>query len=133
MSDDKKRTITLTDRAPVRILESEWPVVASGDHDEHDGQVRCQANRTTEITIRVRQHTDGRAVVYGIYDYSSNFEGEANLNIRAGELCAVGADLAAAIRAVGTDVIAQLDGRGNETAVRDVINECIADLPAVDL
>lgn len=37
------RTITLTNRPPVRIREDHWPVIAHGLHRAHDGQIECQA------------------------------------------------------------------------------------------
>lgn len=61
MTDDNRLEITLSERRPISIARSEWPVIAratwfSGEHE-------CQAN---EIAfIKVRQHADGRAIVYG--------------------------------------------------------------------
>ena len=62
MSDQesKTRTITLTGRAPVRIREDEWPVIASGSYKDWDNQYEFQANREWKASIRVRQHPDGR-------------------------------------------------------------------------
>lgn len=62
-TEKKKITITLSDRAPITIVADDWPVVARADW--HDGQVRCQANR--ERFIKVREHEDGRRIVYGCY------------------------------------------------------------------
>lgn len=60
-TEKKTITITLSDRAPVRIDPEAWPVIAGAS--DHDGQVRCQAN--TEWWIKVREHADGRRLVYG--------------------------------------------------------------------
>ena len=116
MSDQstKTRTITLTDRAPVKIVESDWPVIASAK--DHDGQVECQANESW--SIRVRQHADGRALVYAVYDTS--WQGRSGA--RGGELLERGADLAAAIRRVG-----------ERCQCEQIVDECIADLPAEEL
>lgn len=38
----KTRIITLTDRPPVKIVDAEWPIIASAGG--HDGAVECQAN-----------------------------------------------------------------------------------------
>jgi hypothetical protein len=124
----KTRTITLTDRRPVTIREDEWPVIAratgdswgpNGDHARHD-----QARRQGELdqyALRVRQHADGRAIVYGVLDAASAWTGSEDY--RAGEVLSAGADVAAAIRRVG------------ETChLPDaLIRECIADLPAEEL
>lgn len=50
----KHRTITLTKRAPVQIVESEWPVISYAKDD------------TAGWAIRVRRHADGRVIVYGL-------------------------------------------------------------------
>lgn len=129
MSDTeaKIRTITLTDRPPVRIREDAWPEIAHGQYERYDNQYRFQANRTTDIDIRVRQHADSRAIVYGVYDYSTAFQGERGALHRAGLLLDAGADLAAAIKQVGHE-LTELSGHAEE--IRDCVNECIADLPA---
>lgn len=53
--------ITLSERRPVTINVAEWPVIAEAT--VHDGAVASQAN--TEWAIRVREHRDGRRIVYG--------------------------------------------------------------------
>jgi len=60
----KYRTITLSDRAPVKIVEADWPEIASGK--SWGSQRESQANR--RWSLRVRQHkSDGRTIVYGTY------------------------------------------------------------------
>jgi len=54
-------TITMSERTPVKISLIEWPIVARADR--HDGKVECEANHLW--TIRVREHRDGRRIVYG--------------------------------------------------------------------
>lgn len=56
---DGTRIITMTDRAPVKIRDEEWPVIASARQDGGD---------TRTWLIYVRQHQDGRALVYGIHN-----------------------------------------------------------------
>ena len=60
----KLRTITLTERPPVRIDEDQWSVIASAA-DCDDRAVPVQANR--DWSIHVREHKDGRRLVYGAY------------------------------------------------------------------
>jgi hypothetical protein len=131
--EPKYRTISLSGRAPVRIREDQWPQIAHGSYEDFDNQYKFQANRTTDIDIRVRKHEDGRAIVYGVYDYSTNFQGERGLVVRTGKLCEPGEDLAEAIQAVGEEMIERLEDRADAANVRDVIAGCIADLPAEDL
>ena len=58
---DKKRTVTLTDRPPVKISEAAWPVIAKASN--HDTHYEVQANNLWHITVR--EHDDGRRIVYG--------------------------------------------------------------------
>lgn len=112
----KRRTITLTDRPPVTIIEDDWPTIASAS--EHDGQIECQANR--RWGLHVRQHEDGRSIVYAVY--STQYQGESGY--RGGEMLpTVNDSIPEAIRRVGE--------RGEFSA--HIIDECIADLPAEQL
>lgn len=113
--DAKTRTIPLTDRPPVRIREDLWPTIAVAK--DYDSEFECQANRTW--ALRVRQHQDGRAVVYGSYE--TRWRGERD--ITAGELLTAGDDIPAAILRT-----AQAIGASDRLA-----QECIADLPAEEL
>ncbi len=110
----KIRTVTLTDHAPVRIREDLWPQIAHGNWCDNPA-IPFQANRGGDI--RVRQHADGRAVVYATA--WSKWQGERDWS--GGELLAAGEDIIAAIRRVGAEL--------HDSAVRD----CIADLPAVEI
>lgn len=126
----KYRTVTLTGRPPVRIREDAWPVVGRGDWDHHDGVVECQANRTWEARIRVRQHADGRALVYGVYEYSTTWRHEPNIRAACGTLLEAGEDVPSAIATVA----AELAERGlDKGRARDLADECVASLPAVTL
>lgn len=110
----KTRTITLTDRPPVKINEAEWPVIAKGDW--HEGRIAAQANRSG--WLRVRRHADGRAIVYGAY--STQWGGERDR--RGGELLDKDADVAAAINRVAESVNAE-----------ECAADCIADLPPEEI
>lgn len=130
MSETKTRTITLTDRRPIKIREEEWPVVAraSGDTGPSDYARRQQAlvqGECDTYSLRVRQHTDGRAIVYAVLDaafaaWGAPAGGESH---RGGELLDAGADLSAAIRRVGESC----------HLPDSVIRDCIADLPAEEV
>lgn len=126
----KTRTITLTGRPPVRIDEAAWPVIAHGSWSDHDGKVESQANRTWQLDIRVRQHADGRAIVYGVYQYGTHWQHESDESHRVGQLLSQGGDRPAAINAVGAQLIERIDDEAVHRRVRDVADECIGDLPA---
>lgn len=131
---DKTRTVTLTGRPPVKIVADNWPVIAHGSYERYEGQHKCQSNRTTEIDIRVRQHADGRALVYGVYSYETRFQGERCKVQRCGYLLPLDAAdtdaVITAIRRCGEDLI---EREVDPSAVRDTVNGCIADLPPEEL
>jgi len=111
----EKLTITLTDRPPVRVDKEQWPIIASAK--DWDNEHEFQANRTWHL--KVRQHEDGRCIVYGIY--STNWHNENDL--RGGELVDDVACVPETIKSVA-------DYLGFNARLAD---ECIADLPAEDL
>jgi len=123
----KQRTITLTGRPPVKINEDAWPVIASAKDDSFSGndygrhQQASAQGELDDYSIRVRQHDDGRAIVYAVFDAATAWTGNSSRS--GGELLDKGADIAAAIARVGEDV-----------GIPDkVIRECVADLPAEEL
>jgi hypothetical protein len=120
------RTITLTNRAPVEIVDDHWLVIAEAR--AHDGMIAVQANR--RWWMKVRQHVDGRVIVYGAY--LTQWQGE--IDRRDGEVFGAPTtrwangvrlheDTAAAIRRVAASLNAP------DTLVR----ELIANLPAEPL
>jgi len=128
-----KRTITLTDRAPVTIEEENWPTIAKSDDKEWDNQYEFQANRISTWNVRVRRHNDGRAIVYATYSYSSQCQGARNYEAKRGVLLPAGADLVAAIREVCADIAEAECCEGDAARWPTLAAECIADLPAEPL
>ena len=126
-------SITLTGRRPVSVHKQHWPIVAEASSRWHDGEIESQANRRMKSRLVVRQHADGPAIVYGVYSYDTHWQHENNVEYRGGEVVEVtdGAapDLPAAIQRVGAALAARIDGDGART-MRELIHECIADLPA---
>jgi hypothetical protein len=106
----KKLRITLTDRPPVLIAVDDWPVIAQARN--FTGQHESQAEKKWQI--KVRQHKDGRTIVYGATE--SQWAREAQP--RAGELLESGADIPAAIKRVAAD-----------SGCAHLAQACIANLP----
>lgn len=107
--------IVLTDAQPVDVTAAEWPVVAEAR--SWDNTYEFQANRIW--TLKVRQHADGRCIVYGVYETSYRDDRWA----RAGEI---------------VDSIEEAIGAthrvGDHLDFPDYLaDECIGDLPAVEL
>lgn len=123
----KRRTITLTGRRPVAIVEDDWPTIAVATGDSYDssdvGKYHQAVSRgeCDRYAIRVRRHADGRAIVYAVLDAADKVWGApaGGEDYRGGELITAGADIAAAIERVGT--LAGIPAA--------VIRECVADLP----
>ena len=140
----KTQTIPLTNRPPVRIREDAWPVIARGSYRAHDGrEYEYQASHGWRADVRVRQHADGRAIVYGTYDYSSASLPEHDFRVKAGLLLDKGADLIRAIRIVGSDLMratrdaARAAGdhtyASTDAHILEAVITCIEDLPPVEL
>jgi len=113
-----KITISMSETSPVRIDPAAWPIVAEADR--HDGQVRCQA--TNEWWLAVREHADGRRIVYGCHVAGDGGQYAGFRPRHAGWLLDAGADVARAIRRVAGVI-------GDE----QLAAECIAALPAQDI
>ena len=129
------RTITLTNRPPVRIREDQWPIIARGTYSWHDGQCEAQANTRRDCRIIVLEHSEGRAIVYGYYDFDSCYPG-ASLMVRAGELLGSGEDVASAIRIVAATLVGAMTEAGHDEVrphVAQAERACIAALPPQDL
>lgn len=131
----KQRTITLTGRSPVTINEDEWPVIAGsgwGDNDRPDYEP--EANRRADATLRVRQHTDGRTLVYGTYRYRTNFQGEDDVRAAAGVLLDAEGDIPAAVASTMNTLCTYNSlPREWQPDWRLLADECVADLPAETL
>lgn len=129
-----KLTITLTGRKPVTIVKKDWPVVASATEEEWDNQYKVQANRTAIFKLTVRQHADGRAIVYGVHSYDSQYQGEHGRDVRGGELLEKDADIPVAILRVAAELEARMpDGQWSRGYWPRLAHECTADLPAVEI
>lgn len=127
------RTITLTGRPPVSIDEDQWPTIAKGTAKEFDNQYEFQANRISNWGVYVRQHADGRALVYAVYRHTSNWQGARGYDARRGVLLPVAADMDDICRAIETvcDDIAKAEAHGDDASRWPTLAaECIADLPA---
>lgn len=125
------RTITLTGRPPVKINEEDWPVVAEASYHDWEGQYSFQSFRTWRGFVRVRQHEDGRAIVYSKCWYDTAYQDERGYEQRAGKLLTNTDNLINAIQEVHAHI--DVVDEGHRDDWRLLAEECIADLPAEEL
>lgn len=120
--------IILTDRAPVRIVGADWPVIAEAG-DGHPCGEQAQ-NGFVDWAVKVRKHSDGRILVYAWCEGACQCDLHAD---ECGELLAPGADIPAAIRRVTAGFAATQSSRYGEEDRIDgarLARACIAELPA---
>jgi hypothetical protein len=120
MTTDKIK-ITMSERRPLTIDPELWPVIAQADW--YNGQHEFQAN--TIRRIKVRQHADGRRIVYGFQRAGNGGQPIGTRNPEAGFLLAAGADEDETIRAIRRV--------GRAIDAERLAEHCIADLPAEEI
>jgi hypothetical protein len=135
----RTRKVTLTGRAPVSIVEEEWPVVASASGDSYSGcdygryQQALGQGECDRYYLTVRQHADGRTLVYGVLDaaISARNQPARGEDRRGGYLLKPGDGMAPMSE---EDLAARIRQVGEECELPDsIIRECVADLPAEEL
>lgn len=114
--------IPMSEQRPIRIVKADWPSVAYGE--DYSGEYDFQA--FDGVYIRVRQHADGRTVVYGeAGDWKGGGRPERE-NRSAGFLLAKGDDVVRAIRRVA-GILADTACIGD--MAHAAARRCISDLP----
>jgi hypothetical protein len=121
MTTTDKIRITMSERRPLLIVKAEWPIVARADW--YNGEHERQAN--TVRRIRVRQHADGRRLVYGLQEAGLGGQYIGTRNPEGGFLVEAGASEDETVRA-----IRRVGGIIGDDGLAD---ECIADLPAEEV
>lgn len=135
----KQRTITLTGRPPVTVTEADWPELASDEDYWHNSHHWSTADPRERLTIAVRQHSDGRALVYSTYSYCSSHPRERDRVFRRGALLPEGSGMDAIVSAIQTvagQMAEALELECCSTLVESpesLAHGCIADLPAEEL
>lgn len=117
----KKLKITMSERLPVTIDPELWPVIARAYR--HDGSVESQANN--EYDIVVREHGDGRRIVYGSHEAGDGGQCPDFRATRVGFLIDRDPTAAETIRAIRRCGGAIGDDR--------LAADCIGDLPSEEI
>lgn len=141
MSDTpEKLLIRLTDARPVRIVAADWPCLAAARQDWWNGELESQANRSSYWRLRVRRR-GSQWLVYGWYEHGTQWRGEESHEHYRGERLDCGdsdeeAQVAAVIEAVKRvcSDLGDLPAYSDDASQWELLaQECIADLPAVEL
>jgi len=77
----KSRTISLTGRAPISIVEDDWPLIAEGwsGWDDSNG-----APFSFNVRFKVRQGKHAQMIVYGVFDYWEEDSPSSSQAVRVG-------------------------------------------------
>lgn len=129
-AEKKRRTITLTNRAPISIVEMDWPIIAESKcgEDAPDGAPLIE----WEITFRYRLHRHGSAIVYAGYSYSNELD-ETYQKARVGRVLNMmhtDEDLWKAILETGEELRERIGIENLRKHVRGVVDRLFAELPA---
>lgn len=69
ISESRTRRISLTGRAPVEIVEADWPVIATAAwHDSNRAPELYGDRAGCKCLLYVRKHADSRVLVYGVFE-----------------------------------------------------------------
>jgi len=123
------------DARPVTITDDAWPRIASAEW--HSGAIECQANETAYV--RVRQHEDGRTLVYGVRERGPGGMPAGYRGTSAGYLLAAshvpgdGPDAGRSRPTADEDVVRAIRRVAGAIGMERLGSECIGDLPAETL
>jgi hypothetical protein len=122
-----KLTIALTGRAPITIDKADWPIIAQSKidwtEDAHQKKFR----------LVVRQHTDLRTIVYGIYEYRTTYAGDQPRSERGGEYLSNSRDVPGAIARTGHWLGEQPHSKGDYQIWQNLIYKTVSKLPATEV
>lgn len=122
----KQRTITMTNRRPVTIVDADWPEIACATEENGTfgpGMTPRPREEVARTTLCAREHADKRLLVY-VTTFDASQWGHHTKGHDGGTLFFVpGTDPAIAIREVGQTC------QVSESLIRD----CIASLSAEEI
>ncbi len=128
VEEPKRRTITLTNRAPIQIIEDEWPVISHGMYGEYDEN----SPYSWKIEVRVRHGSHNRVIVHASYvsDGPSDDDGQV---VRVGRATSYGNPITSQglwtmMLEVGEELRSRIDYPKHQRYVTHALDRCFADL-----
>src|SRR5262245_8360875 len=108
----KRRTITLTNRPPIRIAEDDWPIIVEDSCSNNVPPGAPHLKSKWNIGIRVRKDNTGRTIIYAKYHFDDpQHSSEKSQRVRVGRYLPAGADLIPNILAVGEELRERIDNQ----------------------
>lgn len=135
----KRRTITLTHRAPISIVEDQWPIIAQGS----DGNEHLGAPWSWAMAIRVRREKEklhpngrlryggGRVIIHAKYSYWDESDEEAGQRVRVGRLLTAheaASDLWKHIQEIGEELRGRIGCAAHQLLVTGMVDRCFETL-----
>ena len=124
--EPKTRTITLTGRAPIKIVEDDWPIIAQGV-SSYDGEAPWYWG----VEFRVRQNKHGYSlVIHGKYTYYDETNEDGQL-VRVGRLLSGSdtSDLWKHMQEVGEEMRSRILIEKHQKHVTFALDQTFANLP----
>lgn len=124
--EQKTRTITLTNRAPIQIIEDQYPIIAQGE-------VRYDDPRGTDswsISIRVRKGTY-RYIIHGSYRLYVDDDDDACQMVRVGRVIITheaAVDLCKTVLEVGEEMRSRILNENLQRHVIYAVDACFANM-----
>ncbi len=138
----KMITVQMSETAPVKVDPDQWPIIVR--EDDCDSAIECQANQVW--AIRIREHSDGRRLVYGWGDAGPGGTRQGFRPSHAGYLISVEAEIpghgspsdmrrgfAARDRAIGDATVRAIRRVAGAIDAEQLVDACVASLPAQEI
>lgn len=129
--EKKTRKIVLSERRPVTIALEDWPVIADARRFWGGSGHECQANETGYI--RVRQHADGRTLVYCSRDSGPGGMEIGYRGAEGGFLLPGAGPVDHPSQSHQDEIVRAIRRCGGIINADELADECIADLPAEEI
>lgn len=130
-TEKKTRKIILSERRPVTITLEDWPRIAHASRFWGGSGHACQANETGHIIVR--QHDDGRTLVYCSRDSGPGGMPAGYRGSEGGYLLEYDAELPHAGPEEQDRIVRAIRRCAGIIDAPELADECIADLPAEEI